>query len=107
MRKNQFNVRKLNVQCIVAVPGVSQGKRGHPKVSISVRSNPTTPVCAKFKPQAELITGSSKPQEGKLFKSNGKVTESLTWDTFEQEPSVIIHNVDFKPASGVKHRIKV
>jgi len=107
MRKNQFNIHKLNVQHIVAMPGFSQGKRGHPKVSISVRSNPTTPVCVKFKPRAELITGSSKLQEGKSFKSNGKVVELSTWDTFKQEPLVIIHDMDFEPASEVKHRTKI
>jgi hypothetical protein len=108
MRKNQFNVRKpKNVQHIVAMPGLSQEKRGHPKVSISVQSNPNTPVRAKFKPRAELISGYSKAPERTSLKSNGKVQKSSTWDTLEQEPSVIIHDMDFEPASGGRHTTKV
>lgn len=89
------------------MPGLPQGKRGHPKVSISVCPNPTTPVRAKYKPRAKLIPGYSNAQEGKSLQSSGKDTESTTWDAFEQEPSVIIHEMDFEPASGPKHPTKV
>lgn len=108
MRKNQFNTRKSkNVKHIVAMPGLSQGKRGHSKVVISVWPNPINPVCAKYKPRAQLSPRFSKARERTSSKLTGRVTQFSTWDAFEGEPEVIIHEMDFEPVDGPKHSTKV
>jgi hypothetical protein len=76
-----------------------------PKVSICGCHSPSAPVRANYKPQAALIPGPSN--KGQSLNWNGIGAQSSTWDSLEEQPPVIIHDMDFEPAMGVNGSTKV
>ena len=108
MRKNQFNACKpKKFQHISATPGLPQGKQGLPKVSISLSNDPTPRVRANFKPRAKPVPGPSKEETRMSSESNETGFQSSIWDSLDEEPPVIIHDMDFEPADGFKNNTKV
>jgi hypothetical protein len=109
MRRNQFNASKpKKAQRILAIPALSQGPRGLPKVSLSVQLNPSTPVRANYKPRARQTDAErSKGDNVEASTSRGPAFPSMSWDPLADEPRVVIQDMDFEPASGWKPDTKV
>ena len=109
MRKNHFNAcTPKKARHIMAMPGLSQGKRGSPKVSISFQHNPRTPVHANYKPRAQLtLADPSILEKGLPSTSTEMTSHPFAWDSLSDEPPVIIHDMNFEPDSGWKHSTKV